>query len=322
GFLVLAGQVKGNAIFGGGQSHGNNFINAFVATMNPSGGWLQVNRIVSNHWVDIKGLALDPSGYIYVSGGFGGSWTYGSINLTADIMGDCFLAKFDNLSTDCLWVKQAGNNADDWGGPVAVKASGEVYWAGYFIYQLQLGDFTIPYNSSGDIFLARLSPEGDYQWAGHVGGICEDYPYAMVLDPQERICLAGAYTGEMYFDDIHLPWSQSDEIFVARRYDLPVAVNDQDSPDIAGISNYPNPFSASTTIVYELKAPASNPGLEIYNLRGQMIRQFRNIPATAGNHRVDWDRKDKNGNRVAPGLYYYRLQSGANQQIGKMLILN
>lgn len=322
GFPVLAGRVKGNAIFGGGQSHGNNFINAFLATMNPSGSWLQVNRIVSNHWVDIKGLALDPSGYIYVSGGFAGSWTYGSINLTADIMGDCFLAKFDHLNNDCLWVKQAGNEADDWGGPVAVKASGEVYWAGYFIYQLQLGDFTIPYNSSGDIFLARLSPEGDYQWAGHVGGICEDYPYAMVLDPQERICLAGAYTGEMYFDDIHLPWSQSDEIFVARRYDLPVAVNDPDSPDIAGISNYPNPFTDFTSIVYDLKSPAHSLRLDIYNLKGQRILRLQNLPCGSGIHSVNWDRRDAGGSKAAPGVYYYRLLGGTEGRVGRMLILN
>lgn len=324
GFLMLAGQVKGNAIFGGGQSHGNNYTNGFVAAMNPIGGWLWVNRIVSTNWVEIKDLTLDPHGYIYVSGGFGNSWTYGSISLTANSMGDCFLAKFDNQSSDCLWVKQAGNSSDDWGGPVAVKSTGQVYWAGYFVNQLQLGDFTIPFVSSADIFLARLSPDGIYEWAGHAGGICEDYPFAMVLDSQERVCLAGGYSGEMYFDDIHLSWCNdgSDDIFVARRYDLPVGVNDPDSPELAGISNYPNPFTASTTIVYELKAPVTEVSLEVYNLKGQRLRQMQDIPSGSGIHQVNWDRKDERGAKVAPGVYYYRLRNGAESRIGKMLILN
>ncbi len=85
--------------------------------------------------------------------------------------------------------------------------------------------------------------------------------------------------------------------------------------------NYPNPFNPSTTIEYHLNRPAAV-RLIIYNALGQKVRTLvtRDHQA-AGKYTVQWDGKDDYGRLVASGLYMYRLESGRQVQMKKMLLM-
>jgi len=82
--------------------------------------------------------------------------------------------------------------------------------------------------------------------------------------------------------------------------------------------NFPNPFKISTTIFFHLNAEnMKNSEINIYNLKGQQIRQYTILDNQSS---FFWDGKDKNGKIVTPGIYLYML-SGENIRITKKMIL-
>jgi mannose/cellobiose epimerase-like protein (N-acyl-D-glucosamine 2-epimerase family) len=84
--------------------------------------------------------------------------------------------------------------------------------------------------------------------------------------------------------------------------------------------NYPNPFNPSTTITYSLKK-AADVRLIIYNSTGERIAVLAAGLHAAGSYRVQWDGRDSRGDRTASGIYFYRLTTGAQSIIRKMVLL-
>ncbi len=77
----------------------------------------------------------------------------------------------------------------------------------------------------------------------------------------------------------------------------------------------PNPFNPTTTIPYEI-AKAGNIQLAVYNLKGQLIETLVNEYKVPGYYLTTW-----NGDEFSSGMYFYRLDSGGNTFIGKMLLM-
>jgi len=84
--------------------------------------------------------------------------------------------------------------------------------------------------------------------------------------------------------------------------------------------NYPNPFNSGTQISFSLPEPASVK-LEIFNIGGQIITILKDGALEAGNYNVFWNGKDKDGNEVAGGIYFYRLKTDMFSETKKMLLL-
>ncbi len=73
--------------------------------------------------------------------------------------------------------------------------------------------------------------------------------------------------------------------------------------------NYPNPFNPTTTISYRLPE-SRRVTLDIYNLTGQRVATLVDGVQSAGEHTIEWNSTDNAGNRVASGVYIYRLEAG------------
>ncbi len=86
------------------------------------------------------------------------------------------------------------------------------------------------------------------------------------------------------------------------------------------LGNYPNPFNPATTIKYRLAA-GGEISIKIYNMLGQEITTLVEGFREAGTHSVNWQGKNRQGETVASGLYFYRLTSGQFSQSKKMLFL-
>ena len=90
--------------------------------------------------------------------------------------------------------------------------------------------------------------------------------------------------------------------------------------------NYPNPFNPDTWIPYQLKE-ASDVAINIYNVAGQLVRTIRLGHKSAGlyvtkEQAVHWAGRNNAGDRVASGIYFYRLKAGAfTSLVYKMVIL-
>jgi hypothetical protein len=84
--------------------------------------------------------------------------------------------------------------------------------------------------------------------------------------------------------------------------------------------NYPNPFNPETTISYDIKDP-TNVRLDIYNVRGQLVRTLVNEQQSSARYRVVFDAKDRNGSPLSSGIYFYRLRAGDYIQTRKMMLM-
>ncbi|MBD3403238.1 T9SS type A sorting domain-containing protein [candidate division GN15 bacterium] len=84
--------------------------------------------------------------------------------------------------------------------------------------------------------------------------------------------------------------------------------------------NYPNPFNPETNINFSLPT-ASEVRLEVFNLLGQKVTTLANQEYDAGQHTVVWDGTSDAGNKVASGVYFYRLVTDQFSDTKKMLML-
>lgn len=72
--------------------------------------------------------------------------------------------------------------------------------------------------------------------------------------------------------------------------------------------NFPNPFAEGTTIAYGLYE-GSEATLRIFDVEGRLVREMLLGFQAAGDHKVQWDARDAEGRAVAPGTYFYQLQT-------------
>lgn len=84
--------------------------------------------------------------------------------------------------------------------------------------------------------------------------------------------------------------------------------------------NYPNPFNPVTTISFGVSGH-SRVKLSIYDTLGRRVRELANETLGAGLYQRSWDGTDANGNAVASGVYFYRLESAEFTETKKMLLL-
>lgn len=84
---------------------------------------------------------------------------------------------------------------------------------------------------------------------------------------------------------------------------------------------HPNPFNASTTIVYELGRDEKEVCVEIYNLLGQRVRLLFSGGQKAGRHELVWDGRDGSGRVLPSGLYPLILRAGGLRQVKTMVMV-
>lgn len=107
---------------------------------------------------------------------------------------------------------------------------------------------------------------------------------------------------------------------------IPIHIETGDSgipsiPVITGISKaYPNPFNPCTNVIYGMEKDALV-SLDIYNSRGQRVRELVNGKINAGWHALQWDGCDENGRSLPSGMYYLRMNTGSKSYGYKMTLM-
>ncbi|MCK4358087.1 MAG: T9SS type A sorting domain-containing protein [Candidatus Cloacimonetes bacterium] len=116
----------------------------------------------------------------------------------------------------------------------------------------------------------------------------------------------------------------------AYEWQYPNAVDDWQNQSTENVlfQNYPNPFSNSTTISFNLSKLLSIPMifkkeiyLEIYNVRGQLIKEFKIQNLKFQINKVVWDGKDEKGRPVPSGIYFYNLEMDKFKVTKRMILI-
>ncbi len=81
--------------------------------------------------------------------------------------------------------------------------------------------------------------------------------------------------------------------------------------------NYPNPMRTLTTISFSATDLHGLARIKIYNVKGQLVKQFSISNEKSS---IEWNGKDENGKQLGSGIYFYKLDTG-EKSITKKLIL-
>ena len=95
-------------------------------------------------------------------------------------------------------------------------------------------------------------------------------------------------------------------------------------PRVVGLSlqqNFPNPFNPSTSISFTVGSGGAEVSLNIYDIRGSLVRTLVDGFRDEGAYTSYWDGTDSNGRDRSSGVYIYRLQTREKSLTRKMVLL-
>ncbi len=179
-------------------------------------------------WYDIKcydgpgvdrgrEIFVDESQNIYITGRFEDSLRIEEFLLTSNGYYDIFIAKYDP-SGECLWVLSAGGTGFDEGMTIDVDSQGFIYLAGLITGPgtAYFGTNSVQMNALRDIFISRITPDGQWDWITHTGSSGDDMIYDMKLDHQGNIYVSGQLSDTASFGSQTLTSNGRDDALLAK----------------------------------------------------------------------------------------------------------
>jgi len=82
----------------------------------------------------------------------------------------------------------------------------------------------------------------------------------------------------------------------------------------------PNPFTSVTTISFATSTKSAV-RVRVLNVEGRVISNLLDDELSAGRHEVAWQAMDDSGRRVAPGIYFAEVATGARAATAKIIVL-
>lgn len=79
-------------------------------------------------------------------------------------------------------------------------------------------------------------------------------------------------------------------------------------------------FNPTLNIAYELDR-AREVRVAVYNIRGELVRTLHKRRQGLGPHQIQWDGSNRNGQRVATGIYFIVIQSEGWRMQRKAVLL-
>jgi len=84
--------------------------------------------------------------------------------------------------------------------------------------------------------------------------------------------------------------------------------------------NVPNPFSHHTAIRFRLQQ-AGPVALTIFDASGRRVRRMDERHFPGGYGQAEWDGRDMNGRKAAPGVYFVRMEAGGTVQTRRIVMV-
>ncbi|NLK50316.1 MAG: T9SS type A sorting domain-containing protein, partial [Candidatus Cloacimonetes bacterium] len=133
---------------------------------------------------------------------------------------------------------------------------------------------------------------------------------------------------DVFDEGTYYYWLESYDIDATSNFFGPIMVefrhdgnSTPDIPIIHGINAcYPNPFNPSTTIKFGVPVPGVVK-IDIYNQKGQLVKNLFNDLKYKGVHSVLWNGTDNYGKSTSSGIYYVRMTNAGETFTHKILLM-
>ncbi len=218
GNVFVTGYFSGTVDFGGGDlvSAGSGLgQDIFLARYNQDGVH-QWSRNFGGGTNNLgRGIAVDVSGNVFVTGTFRDIVDFGGGNLTSAGSGDIFLAKYSATGAH-LWSQRFGDTSFDNGYGVSVDGSGNVFATGAFRGSVDFGGGNFVSAGLNDIYVAKYNAGGVHQWSKRFGNTGDDFAYSVAADGSGSVFESGTFAGTVNFGGDDLVASGPGDAFLAK----------------------------------------------------------------------------------------------------------
>jgi hypothetical protein len=202
GNVYVGGTFEGSVDFGGGALTSAGLRDIFVVKFTAAGQHVWSKRFGGTSGEDVRGVAVDGAGDVFLTGQFLGTISFGGSAMTSAGNEDIFLAKLSGASGGHVWSKRLGSTAPDAGYGVAVDGGGNVAITGFFAGGVDFGGGMIMAQVY-DIFVAKYSSAGTYISARRYGdpvGLYESqYGDAIAMNGSGNVYITGHFVGTLNF---------------------------------------------------------------------------------------------------------------------------
>lgn len=216
GSSLITGFFQGSpADFGATSLTSDGNSDAFVARVSANGTFAWAAKVGGASFSEGKGVSALADGSGIVTGYFFDTADFGAIQRTSAGVGDVFVARV-NANGTFAWVAQAGGVGDESGLGVSALADGSSIVTGYFYGTAGFGATNLTSAGGGDVFVARVNPNGTFAWATRAGGASFETGNAVSALADGSSVIGGEFYETATFGSATLTSAGNDDAFLAR----------------------------------------------------------------------------------------------------------
>jgi cysteine-rich repeat protein len=197
GNILVTGEFQQSVDFGGTVLTSTGSRDIFVAKYSASGVLDWAKSFGGTTGDSGRGVAADALGNVFITGYFYNTVNFGGGSLTSAGSGDIFVAKF-SASGAHEWSKRFGGTNVDYGNAIAVDGNNEIIITGSFKGTVDFGGGAFS-SLSDDIFVAKYSGFGGYQWSEHYRAPWYQFGSAIAVNGNSNIAVTGKFENTVDF---------------------------------------------------------------------------------------------------------------------------
>jgi hypothetical protein len=211
--IIIAGDFIGTLDLNPGPASNSitsktNSTDIFINKLTISGNYINGKSFGGNSEDNLTTMRLDYNGNVFLAGNFSGTCDFDPnisvANLTAVGTSQDFFIQKLNSNLDYLWAKKIGGAGDEKLNDIFLDNVQNIYATGLFSGTVDFnpGIGTNVLTSSGDfdIFLTKLTSNGDYLKANKIGNSNNDGGISIFIDNFYSIFSSGIYNNTVDFD--------------------------------------------------------------------------------------------------------------------------
>ncbi|MES2139698.1 MAG: Ig-like domain-containing protein [Bacteroidota bacterium] len=293
GNIYMCGMYSNATVFGSQTLNApNGYFNTFIAKYSPDGTLAWVKTAGGDYDDLAWALTIDNSNNIYITGEFNAYAIFSGTPLITTGSNNVFVACYD-ASGNMQWVKGAGGPGIDRARGIGTDGT-HLYITGQFDSTATFGPYSVAGVDHNEIFIAKMSNTGNFQWVTTVGGpvdSVEDLGYesgiGICAEASGNIYATGALlNGGVFGTNSFTPYSRVD-VFVSKilqNINPPVC---SDPANLTVMASKPASFTVSATggvpFNYQWQkngvniAGATSPSYSIINTQFTHAGQYRVI---------------------------------------------
>ncbi len=246
-----------------------------------------------------EAIVADASGNIYVAGS----------SYQASSRNDFVTIKY-NTDGDTLWTRRYNGTGNQNDAPEAMTLDirGNVYITGKSRGAVDDDYATVVYDSLGNEVTAQ-------RYDGpNSGGAWQDASYGVVADAHGNFYVTGFSGGIGSCYDM-----------ATVKYSGMPGVESRPTRDIISLQIFPNPFRNKIDIRWQiiddrLRMTDNNPQIKIYDVSGQLVRQWDDPTIQLSDH-ISWAGTDHADRKLPSGVYILKCEAGEHTKTKKLLLI-